>query len=123
MNTRNVATVFFGLVVVLTLVVPTIGAAHLHSIDHVWNDTGVNTSLALTHEEGAQWNAPRSDQFRTDLNEWLLKNSQAFWNDGGLNTRSIQNETTGWNDFGVSVVRIGNHTTGWNDTGTGVALS
>ncbi len=51
MLVKRIAPVFFGFLVVLAVLVPTITANHLEGDSHLWNDAGINTRVRACRDD------------------------------------------------------------------------
>jgi hypothetical protein len=119
MKARRSILGLIGVLVALTLIVPTVGANHNEEIlvgadhnaeiDPVWSDAGYNTTRGQT--EVLVWND-------AGLHTGPGQNDTSTWDDAGLQPWLAQVKTVGWNDVALRTGPTPDNTVGWNDAGT-----
>ena len=109
MKARRSVLGLIGVVVVLALIVPTVGAGHNAVVANVWNDAGSNPGP--TQADGPIW----SD---AGLDTRSAQTDALVWNDAALQPWLAQVKTVGWNDVALRTRPTPDNTVGWNDAGT-----
>ena len=110
MNTRRSVVGLMGLLVVLALIVPTVGADHNREVARTWNDVGLNSRLGQA--DVLVWNDAGFHTTLGHTNAWT-------WNDATLQQPwAAQVKTVGWKDVAFQTGVTLDNTVGWSDTGT-----
>ena len=100
MKARRSVLGLIGVVIVLALIVPTVGAGHNAIVANVWNDAGSNPGP--TQADGRIWSDAGLDTGSAQTNALV-------WNDVALRTRPTPDNTVGWNDAGTNAGRLWFH--------------